>query len=286
MCQCVCGNAVEVSAYALQYNQRKSCGCKSPNSLVGQKFNLLTVIRIVSHVRNDRGHVWLCRCDCGKEISARGYLLKSGRKTSCGCRAPTASWHSPKLLDLAGQQIGKLTVVKRLFIKGKNATWLCRCECGKEVAVSRCSLRAGTTKSCGCLQRRLGNNSPHWKGYQQIPGRLWSSILNGARSRDIKVEVTIEDVWNIFNAQQGRCALSGIELKFAPRSNRTTDQQTASLDRIDSLKGYIPGNVQWIHKILQHMKSDHTQQQFVEWCTAIAIHQNQGLFNKTTLQTL
>lgn len=41
---------------------------------------------------------------------------------------------------------------------------------------------------------------------------------------------------------------------------------TASLDRIDSRHGYIPGNIQWLHKDINVMKWDHTTGRFIELC--------------------
>ncbi len=29
--------------------------------------------------------LWKCRCDCGKEISVRGSMLRTGKQKSCGC---------------------------------------------------------------------------------------------------------------------------------------------------------------------------------------------------------
>lgn len=51
--------------------------------LTGQRFNRLTVLGR-DHSRRARPH-WLCRCDCGKEISVSGTHLKAGRYKSCGC---------------------------------------------------------------------------------------------------------------------------------------------------------------------------------------------------------
>lgn len=60
-----------------------------------------------------------------------------------------------KFIDLTGQKFGKLTVIKRDTDKSKinetNKTlWLCECECGNEVTVTRTNLMTGNTKSCGC----------------------------------------------------------------------------------------------------------------------------------------
>lgn len=52
--------------------------------LTDKKYGLLTVIK---RVENDaRGNPqWLCSCDCGNQTIARGYNLKNGNTSSCGC---------------------------------------------------------------------------------------------------------------------------------------------------------------------------------------------------------
>lgn len=52
------------------------------DELVGRKFNRLTVI---DYSHSDNGAVWLCKCDCGGVITAKGRDLKSGKTKSCGC---------------------------------------------------------------------------------------------------------------------------------------------------------------------------------------------------------
>lgn len=52
-------------------------------NLVGQKFNLLTVVRH-DGVRHGMNH-WLCRCDCGGETSTSSTKLRKGYSKSCGC---------------------------------------------------------------------------------------------------------------------------------------------------------------------------------------------------------
>lgn len=55
--------------------------------------------------------------------------------------------------------------------------------------------------------------------------------------------------------------------------NRAFDKkQTASLDRIDSNEGYIVGNVQWVHLVLNRMKSNLKETQFIEWCNLVVKH--------------
>lgn len=46
-------------------------------------------------------------------------------------------------------------------------------------------------------------------------------------------------------------------------------KSNASLDRIDSLKGYAEGNVQWVHKTVDQMKWNLSQEELVKWCRLI-----------------
>ncbi|WP_125544342.1 alcohol dehydrogenase [Levilactobacillus lindianensis] len=61
-----------------------------------------------------------------------------------------------RLLDLSGQQFGRLTVIRRDgTAKNGNATWLCKCSCGRLVTVDSYRLRHGITVSCGCYRRDI-----------------------------------------------------------------------------------------------------------------------------------
>ena len=82
--------------------------------------------------------------------------------------------------------------------------------------------------------------------------------------------ITIEDAEHQLQKQNFKCALSGKELKI---SRFRQEDKTASLDRIDSNKGYIKGNIQWIHKDLNYMKNDLSQDDFIHWCREIVNYQ-------------
>ncbi len=59
--------------------------------------------------------------------------------------------------DLTGQKFGLLTVESfSHYTAGRHPYWNCRCECGNTKAVCVYNLRAGNTKSCGCLKVRRG----------------------------------------------------------------------------------------------------------------------------------
>jgi hypothetical protein len=122
-------------------------------------------------------------------------------------------------------------------------------------------------------QRRIRFNS-NWKGFGDLSGDHWRRIQHGANSRNLELDITIEDAWNKYLQQNGRCAISGIDITLRGQeigisSKAVHDKTTASLDRIDSNKGYTLDNIQWIHKDLNQMKSDRSMETLLYWITTI-----------------
>jgi hypothetical protein len=116
-------------------------------------------------------------------------------------------------------------------------------------------------------------SKPNWKGVGELSGAFWCALLAGARKRGIEVSISIEDAWAKFLGQKGACAYSGRQLKIGQRCKGASVRYgSASLDRIDSTKGYILGNVHWIHKDLNLMKLDLSESEFLSWCRAVVEH--------------
>lgn len=79
----------------------------------------------------------------------------------------------PKLKDETGNRYGRLTVLRRYDVHDpsqRGAYWLCRCDCGVEVAVLSTRLRNGNTRSCGCL-REMSKAERLALGFEPIYGR-------------------------------------------------------------------------------------------------------------------
>jgi hypothetical protein len=88
-------------------------------------------------------------------------------------------------------------------------------------------------------------------------------ICAGAKTRDLRVDVSLQDLNDLWLLQNKSCALTGISL---------VQMDTASLDRIDSNLGYVLGNIQWVHKTLNKMKNDLPEAVFIAMCKAVAQH--------------
>lgn len=166
------------------------------------------------------------------------------------------------------QQYGRLTTVE---CEGRNTRrefiWKCGCECGEEKVVSSALLLSGTTRSCGCL-RRENSKKMRWAGCGELSGHYFGNLRNGAKKRGLVFDIEIEYAWQLFLEQDRKCSLTGVDIEFRPtlRSNKLA---TASLDRIDSSKGYNIGNVHWVHKDINRMKWEFSQERFVELCRLV-----------------
>jgi len=66
-----------------------------------------------------------------------------------------------KFEDLMGQRFDRLFVVARAKKVDRRTRWLCRCDCGTLPIVLAQSLKAGLTRSCGCLHRDVVRERSH-----------------------------------------------------------------------------------------------------------------------------
>ena len=123
--------------------------------------------------------------------------------------------------------------------------------------------------------RIYGKNHKQWTGYMEISGTYWCQIAGSAKDRNISMSITIEDIWNKFIEQNRKCALSGVELTFGDGVNKYKNT-TASLDRIDSLKGYTLDNIQWVHKDINQMKWSFTLDIFYKMCEDVINFRNKA----------
>jgi hypothetical protein len=103
-------------------------------------------------------------------------------------------------------------------------------------------------------------------------GKYWSSLKHGAMGRNLEFSIDIEYAWKLFLSQHRLCSYTGEELTFS----RNTDKmkQTASLDRLDSDKGYIENNVHWIHKDINFLKRSISHIEFLNICNKIYNYTN------------
>jgi hypothetical protein len=145
------------------------------------------------------------------------------------------------------------------------SSWLVNCiNCGRERIINRKdhAVRLSKTNCKFC-----SNKSNHPQGeYEGIRISFFNKYKLSANSRSLDFEIDIEFASNLAKKQDYKCRYSGIDLKF----NGDFKQITASIDRIDSSIGYIKNNVCWVHKDINMMKQQFSEEKFIEMCQLVA----------------
>lgn len=203
-----------------------------------------------------------------REIGWCPTTLRS-RIKSWGIKVRDKNQH--KVKDLTGKTFWYLTAIK--IVDGQTTgarRWLCQCRCGRKHVVLGVLLSSGISKSCGCWRQEVRRNPDNFK-VGNLYGGLWKKIIKDAETRNLSFEISQEFAWELYLKQNERCALTGIPLSLPTCwKDRYRGLVTASLDRIDSTKGYTEDNVQWVHKNVNLMKMDFPQEEFLYFCKRIA----------------
>lgn len=189
------------------------------------------------------------------------------------------------LHDITGQRFGNLEVIRmEQDTSRKDRMWfaICKChKCGRNDYKARPYWIKGEygshTKSCGCdktyFKKLTGRNSSKFKGYEEMSSRYVSDIVRRCKKFNYEYDLTAQFLWELYERQNRKCALSGEEIKFS-YTNSNRPEGTISLDRIDSNKGYTKDNVQWVHKDINTLKTDFDQAKFLELCKKVVDHNN------------
>jgi hypothetical protein len=126
---------------------------------------------------------------------------------------------------------------------------------------------------------RMGATCGRWKGHGDIPATYWNNVRNNARSRGIHHNIKIEDAWELLVNQNKICKLTGQPIGF-----EKSQSYTASMDRIDSSKGYILSNVQWVHRDVNFAKQSLSTEEFISLCKHVVDHSSKSrIINRNQL---
>ncbi len=174
-----------------------------------------------------------------------------------------------KLVDQTGKRFGRWFVESKTTSCRGMGRYLCKCDCGITAVVYSKHLLSGSSNGCRSCGVRRGYGHAQWTGVGEISGNWWNTHVERCVTlharKPIQLTIDKQFAWDLFLKQDRKCALTGLAL--------TIDQGAggdASIDRIDSLQGYIPENVQWVHKDVNRMKNVFTQDRFIEICKLVS----------------
>lgn len=150
----------------------------------------------------------------------------------------------------------------------KNASLVeVQCKCGEKKIIRKFTLTKGISSKCRkCMGRE------NFTGYEDLGGYHLNQIQTSAKKRNLVYLVTPKYLWDLLKEQSFECALTGERIKLSRTVDNKTKTQTASLDRIDNNKGYVEGNVRWVHKSINQMRSNRTDQEFIQWCEKVVLY--------------
>lgn len=187
------------------------------------------------------------------------YIKKYGLKLRTSSSTP---------VDLTNKQKYYVRFIEPTKNRGPKGEieWKCKCQCGKSLRLL--SSEFSKTKSCGCIFKTCFKF--RYKGFGQVSGTFLNKIRHSALKRGLDFDLNAKFLWNLFLKQDKKCVLSGLEIEILDRKG------TASIDRIDSNKGYLQNNVQWTHIKVNMMKQNLTEKEFFELCSIIH-RKNEGL---------
>ena len=177
--------------------------------------------------------------------------------------------------DLTGQTFSHLYVIGVAEVsRNGHYRYHVKCSCGVEKTVLGTHLLSGKTLSCGHLRREARN----WQGKGTVSKTYFNSLKRGADGgkgrKPIPFDIDIEYVADLLDVkQEGKCALTNLPISIKDK--------TASLDRIDSSKGYIKGNVQWLHKDINMMKRHYSSEYFIYLCSLVTQTTACGVMDNT-----
>lgn len=235
----------------------KECACNKYQ--IGEKANFLTIIE-GRRYKNNNMQIKV-KCDCGTEkfMNANAF----GKVLACyyGCSMTIVNKFE------IGQIIGDWKILELSKTIDRRRKSLCQCVCGTqkyirdEVLKSVLEGKSNYGRSCGCTVSVSEFDV------------FFTRVETNARTRKYDLNITAKDIENLYIKQNKKCALSGVEIDFGKRIKKSKYYCSASLDRIDSSKGYELDNIQLVHKDVNLMKQSYTQEKFIEWSCLIADHQ-------------
>ena len=231
---------------------------------LGEKFGGWTIVDNNSFVKS--GHTYIkAQCKCGLIEDKCLSDLSNGRSKSC--KKCAAQSRGTKIN--IGDKYKNWTVIDGPELYNSYLRYKVQCDCGSIKFIQANELTNLTTNfkciKCAAIDRGLSKSLKNGR-IGELTKTRYTKLQNSAKKRGIEFNVSMEYLWDLFLSQNKKCAITGDDLNFKSK---------VSLDRINSDKGYIEGNVQWTTIQANLSKHIMSSQELLEFANKIVNHANQ-----------
>ena len=136
--------------------------------------------------------------------------------------------------------------------------------CNRDLSKNDYTKKRNVCRRCTSVQRNNARNTSP-ESYIAVV----FSKLKAAR-KDMEWDIDIDHVKELWQKQDGRCALSGVFMTWHAGEGR--QDLNASIDRKDPNKGYIIGNVQLVTQRVNTIKHTLGEGELYWWCKNIVVN--------------
>lgn len=139
-----------------------------------------------------------------------------------------------------------------------------------------------------CKRYRENNKNKFYEAQKErrnnLSGRLgmiFQSAKDRAQRKKIKFDLSIDDLHALWIKQDGKCAITNLQMELNSHKREKANSFIVSLDRIVPELGYTNSNIQLICLAVNRMKWNYDPEQFEFWIRIISreAFSNEGTFN-------
>lgn len=144
-----------------------------------------------------------------------------------------------------------------------------KCEATKPIADFRVDKRYGTPKSWCRKCEYSASRDRTRKANKNKPYLGFRTVIDRARKNGLPCNITVKYLTDLWKEQQGRCAVSGLEMAW--RQGRLLPT-SMSVDRIVAALGYVKGNVRLICFAFNSFRGSGTDEDMIRMAKALIEH--------------
>ncbi len=128
-----------------------------------------------------------------------------------------------------------------------------------------------------CKKCRFNTQNKYLSELKNYFKKIFKDLRNNAKKRNIKVEITLDDIKELYDKQNGICIYTGEKMTHLGHQNKETknghiyNTNNISVDRIDSKKHYIKDNIQLVCAQVNRVKYDMNHDEFLDMVKKICV---------------